>query len=136
MLVPAGFLVQAVIPGVRAALRPRGTGVARRVAKGLGVDIESPYWDGCPSHPEARGAARRGASPLRGIDAEIRMTHVGTDAEAGEASLSPARRSGIDGRDVDAGGAAAPPSLTCRIYHLADGGRPSLIPSREELRPH
>ena len=38
----------------------------------------------------------------------------------------------IDGRDIDPAGAAEPPSLSCRIYHLPDG-RVSPIPSREQL---
>ena len=60
------------------------------------------------------------------------MTPVGTDAEAERLRFPGSPTIRIDGRDVDAGGAAAPPSLTCRIYYLADG-RPSPIPSREEL---
>lgn len=95
------------------------------------MDIELLYWDGCPSHPEARELLEE-VLAARGIDAEIRMTHVGTDAEAERLRFPGSPTIRIDGRDVDAGGAAAPPSLTCRIYHLADG-RPSPIPSREEL---
>ena len=95
------------------------------------MDIELLYWDGCPSHPEARELLEE-VLAARGIDAEIRMTHVGTDAEAERLRFPGSPTIRIDGRDVDAGGAAAPPSLTCRIYYLADG-RPSPIPSREEL---
>ena len=95
------------------------------------MDIELLYWDGCPSHPEARELLEE-VLAARGIDAEIRMTHVGTDAEAERLRFPGSPTIRIDGRDVDAGGAAAPPSLTCRIYYLVDG-RPSPIPSREEL---
>jgi hypothetical protein len=95
------------------------------------VDIELLYWDGCPSHPEARELLEE-VLAARGIDAEIRMTHVGTDAEAERLRFPGSPTIRIDGRDVDAGGAAAAPSLTCRIYYLADG-RPSPIPGREEL---
>ena len=95
------------------------------------MDIELLYWDGCPSHPEARELLED-VLASRGIDAEIRMTHVATDAEARRRDFPGSPTIRIDGRDVDPSGAAAPPSLTCRVYHLPDG-RPSPIPSREEL---
>ena len=95
------------------------------------MDIELLYWDGCPSHPEARELLEE-VLAARGIDAEIRMTHVGTDAEAERLRFPGSPTIRVDGRDVEVGGAAAPPTLTCRIYYLADG-RPSPIPSREEL---
>jgi hypothetical protein len=95
------------------------------------MDIELLYWDGCPSHPEARELLED-VLAARGIDAAIRITHVGTDAEAQRFGFPGSPTIRIDGRDVDARGAAAPPSLTCRVYYLADG-RPSPIPSREDL---
>jgi hypothetical protein len=95
------------------------------------VDIELLYWDGCPSHPEARELLEQ-VLAARGVDAEIRMTHVATDAEAEQHRFPGSPTIRIDGRDVDQRGAAAPPSLTCRVYHLPDG-RVSPIPSREEL---
>jgi hypothetical protein len=95
------------------------------------VDIELLYWDGCPSHPEALELLEDVLS-ARDIDAEIRVTHVASDAEAERRSFPGSPTIRVDGRDVDPGGAAAPPSLTCRVYYLPDG-RPSPIPSREEL---
>jgi hypothetical protein len=95
------------------------------------MDIELLYWDGCPSHPEARALLEQ-VLAAGGIDAEIRMTHVATDAEARRRRFPGSPTIRIDGRDVDPDGAEAPPSLTCRVYYLPDG-RPSPIPSREEL---
>jgi hypothetical protein len=95
------------------------------------MDIELLYWDGCPSHPEARELLEE-VLASRGIDAEIRMTHVATDAEAERRGFPGSPTIRIDGRDIEPRGATAPPSLTCRVYYLPDG-RPSPIPSREEL---
>jgi hypothetical protein len=95
------------------------------------MDIELLYWDGCPSHPEALALLEQ-VLAARGINSEIRITHVATDAEAQRRRFPGSPTIRIDGRDVDAGGAEAPPSLTCRVYYLPDG-RPSPIPSREEL---
>jgi hypothetical protein len=95
------------------------------------MDIELLYWDGCPSHPEARALLDQ-VLAARGIEAEIRITHVATDAEARRRRFPGSPTIRIDGRDVDPDGAEAPPSLTCRVYYLPDG-RPSPIPSREEL---
>ena len=95
------------------------------------MDIELLYWDGCPSYPEARELLQE-VLAARGVDAEIRMTHVATDAEAENRAFPGSPTIRIDGRDVDQRGAHAAPALTCRIYHLPDG-RVSPIPSREEL---
>jgi hypothetical protein len=95
------------------------------------MDIELLYWDGCPSHPEARELLEE-VLASRGIDVAIRMTHVATDAEAERRKFPGSPTIRIDGRDIEPRGAAVPPSLTCRVYHLPDG-RPSPIPSREEL---
>jgi hypothetical protein len=95
------------------------------------VDIELLYWDGCPSYPEARELLEE-VLAARGVDADIRMTHVATDAEAAELRFPGSPTIRVDGRDVDSHGAGSPPALTCRIYYLPDG-RVSPIPSREEL---
>jgi hypothetical protein len=95
------------------------------------VDIELLYWDGCPSYPEARELLEE-VLAARGVKADIRMTHVATDAEAKARRFPGSPTIRIDGRDVDDRGASAPPSLTCRVYYLPDG-RVSPIPSREEL---
>ncbi len=95
------------------------------------MKIELYYWEGCPSHPEALDTLRE-VLRERGIpdEVELREVHTWEEAEAVGFPGSPTIR--IDGRDVDPAGAAAPPSLTCRIYYLPDG-RVSPVPSREQL---
>jgi hypothetical protein len=95
------------------------------------MDVELLYWDGCPSYPEARKLLADVLSS-RGVDAEIRMREVTTDAEAEELCFPGSPTIRIEGRDIDSRGAHAPPALTCRVYYLADG-RASPIPSREDL---
>ena len=95
------------------------------------MTVELLYWEGCPSHPEARELLED-VLRERGVEVEVRVTHVATreEAEALHFPGSPTIR--VDGRDVDPAGADDPPALNCRIYHLPDG-RVSPIPSREQL---
>jgi hypothetical protein len=95
------------------------------------VTVELLYWEGCPSHPEARELLED-VLRERGLDVEVRMRHVGTREEAVELAFPGSPTIRIDGRDIDPTGAADPPALTCRIYHMPDG-RVSPIPSREQL---
>ena len=95
------------------------------------MDVELLYWEGCPSYPEARDLLADVLSS-RGVDAEIRMREVTTDAEAVELRFPGSPTIRIEGRDVDSRGEQAHPALTCRVYYLADG-RVSPIPSRENL---
>ena len=95
------------------------------------MQVELLYWDGCPSYPEARELLAKVLTE-RGVDAEIEMHEVTTDAEAQALGFPGSPTIRIDGRDVDSRGASAPPALTCRIYYLPDG-RVSPIPSREDL---
>jgi hypothetical protein len=95
------------------------------------VTVEFLYWEGCPSHPEARELlddVLRG----RGLDVDVRTIHVGTREEAAALGFPGSPTIRVDGRDVDPAGADAPPSLSCRIYRLPDG-RVSPVPSREQL---
>jgi hypothetical protein len=95
------------------------------------VKIEFFFWDGCPSHPEAKALLRQVLAE-RGIDAPIAVHEVFTKEEAVELGFPGSPTIRIDGRDVDPVGAEAPPSLTCRVYRLPDG-RPSPVPSRQQL---
>lgn len=95
------------------------------------MDIEFLYWDGCPSHPEAMELLQDVLAE-RGIDAEVRVRHVDTDAEAQALRFPGSPTIRIDGRDVDLAGSDARPALNCRVYYLPDG-RVSPIPSREDL---
>lgn len=95
------------------------------------MTVELLYWEGCPSHPEARELLEE-VLRERGLDAEIRMIHVGTREEAAEHHFPGSPTIRIDGQDVDPAGAEVPPSLSCRVYVLPDG-RVSPIPSRRQL---
>jgi hypothetical protein len=95
------------------------------------VDVEFLFWDGCPSHPEARALLEE-VLEAKGVDAEIRVREVTSDEEAESLAFPGSPTIRIDGRDVDPHGARARPSLSCRIYYLPDG-RVSPIPSREDL---
>ena len=93
--------------------------------------VELLFWDGCPSHPEALALLQQVLAE-RGLDTEVALREVRTDAEAEELRFPGSPTIRIDGRDVDPVGAEARPALTCRIYYLPDG-RVSPIPSRQQL---
>ena len=93
--------------------------------------IELLYWEGCPSHPEARDLLEE-VLVARGLPVEVELREVTTDAEAAELRFPGSPTIRVDGRDVDPSGADSPPALTCRIYHLPDG-RVSPVPSRAQL---
>jgi hypothetical protein len=95
------------------------------------VDVEFLYWEGCPSHPEARQLLEEVLAE-RGLDAEVNVREVLTQAEAEELRFPGSPTIRVDGRDVDPDGAEARPALNCRIYQTADG-RPSPVPTREQL---
>jgi hypothetical protein len=95
------------------------------------MKIEFLYWDGCPSHPEARTLLEEVLGD-RGIEAEIEAREVRTQDEAVALAFPGSPTIRVDGRDVDPEGANAPPSLTCRIYRV-DGDGVSPIPSRKQL---
>ncbi len=95
------------------------------------MKIELLYWEGCPSHPEALELLEAVLAE-RGLDATVELRRVETDEQAQELNFPGSPTIRIDGRDVDAAGAASRPALNCRIYYLPDG-RVSPIPSREQL---
>lgn len=94
--------------------------------------IELLFWEGCPSHPEARELVEDVLAEL-GVDATLEVREVLTqeEAEAERFPGSPTIR--IDGADIDPAGAANRPALTCRIYRRPDG-RVSPVPSREQIK--
>ena len=93
--------------------------------------IDFLFWRGCPSHPEARDLLSE-VLEARGIEADVVEREVTTNDEALELAFPGSPTIRVEGRDVDPVGAAARPSLSCRIYHLPDG-RVSPVPSREQL---
>jgi hypothetical protein len=93
--------------------------------------IELFYWEGCPSHPEAKALLEQVLAEL-GRDDEVVMIEVKSDEDAERLHFPGSPTIRIDGRDIDAMGANGRPSLTCRVYHLPDG-RVSPVPSREQM---
>jgi hypothetical protein len=86
--------------------------------------VELLWWAGCPSHPVVR--EQLAALGVAFDDLEI----VGEDEAAREGFVgSPTIR--VNGADLFP--TDEPPSLTCRIYRLADG-RFSPTPDPDELR--
>jgi hypothetical protein len=95
------------------------------------MKIEFLFWEGCPSHPEARALLAEVLAE-RGLDAEVEEHEVTTTEEAEQLAFPGSPTIRVDGRDVDPAGAGARPALTCRIYHRPDG-RVSPVPTREQL---
>lgn len=95
------------------------------------MTIELFYWDGCPSYPETKTLLEE-VIRSAGVEAEIAMREVRTQAEAEELRFPGSPTVRIDGRDVDPRGAESRPALACRIYHFPDG-RISPVPAREQL---
>ncbi len=82
--------------------------------------VELLYWQGCPSHPEALELLQS-VLAARGIETPVAIQRVETQDEAVARQFPGSPTIRIDGRDVDPAGSGARPSLTCRIYRLADG---------------
>ena len=95
------------------------------------MTVELLWWDGCPSHPEARELLASVLTAL-GVDADVVEHEVTSQEEAERLSFPGSPTIRVDGRDVDPAGAGGRATLACRIYHLPDG-RPSPVPSRESL---
>ena len=95
------------------------------------VTVEFLYWAGCPSHPEARELLEE-VLQARGVDVGVDVREVRTQEEARELAFPGSPTIRVDGRDVDPAGAEEPPSLSCRIYRLANG-RISPVPTREQI---
>jgi hypothetical protein len=95
------------------------------------MEIDFLYWEGCPSHTEARELLDE-VLATSGGDATVKVHQVLTLEEAERLRFPGSPTIRIDGRDVDPAGAVARPALNCRIYYLPDG-RVSPVPSREQL---
>jgi hypothetical protein len=95
------------------------------------MKVEFLFWEGCPSHPEARALLAEVLAE-RGLDAEVEEHEVTTTEEAQRLAFPGSPTIRVDGRDIDPSGAGARPALTCRIYHRPDG-RVSPVPTREQL---
>ena len=89
--------------------------------------VELLFFEGCPSHPAALSELR---AALAGR-AEVVVREIVTEEEAVASGFPGSPTIRVDGADlfpVD-----EPPSLSCRVYRLADG-RFSPTPDPGELR--
>jgi hypothetical protein len=91
------------------------------------VAVELLFWEGCPSHPEALADLR---AALDGR-AEVVVREVTSEEQAIAEDFPGSPTIRVDGEDLFPTSEA--PSLTCRIYRLADG-RFSPTPDPEALR--
>ena len=94
--------------------------------------VELLFWEGCPSHPEAKELVEDVLAELEiAAPIEVREVRTQEEAEAERFPGSPTIR--VDGVDVDPAGAAGRPALNCRIYRRGDG-RISPVPTRDQIK--
>ena len=79
------------------------------------MEVELLFWEGCPSHPAALAELR--AALGEGIEVVVREINDSEQAVVEHFPGSPTIR--VDGADLFP--SDDPPSLTCRVYRLADG---------------
>ena len=79
--------------------------------------IELFYWEGCPSHPEAKALLEQVLAEL-GRDDRIVMTEVKSDEEAERLRFPGSPTIRVDGNDVDREGAQS------RLAQHSDEHRP------------
>jgi hypothetical protein len=94
--------------------------------------VELLWWDGCPSHPEARADLER-VLKEEGLEAPVVMVEVDTDEQARRERFPGSPTIRLDGEDAVPADPCEPFSLTCRVYRLRDG-RVSATPDPEDLR--
>lgn len=94
--------------------------------------IELYFWEGCPSHPEAKALLEE-VLAKKGIEATVELREVFTHEEAAELKFPGSPTIRIDGEDIVPAGDDEPWSLTCRVYRLRDG-RISPTPDPEDVR--
>jgi hypothetical protein len=90
------------------------------------------YYEACPSHEEAL-ARLRAVMVEAGVEAELEIIKVETEAQARHFHFVGSPTILIDGQDIVPPLPGAVPSLTCRPYRLEDG-RISPLPSPEMIR--
>lgn len=95
------------------------------------MKIEFLFWDGCPSHPEARALLAEVLAE-QGLDAEVEEHEVTTIEEAQRLAFPGSPTIRVDGRDVQPL-SDEPIGLSCRVYRTTDG-RVSPVPDRLEVR--
>ena len=77
--------------------------------------VELLIWEGCPSHPEALADLRAAL----GEDVPIAVREIENEAQAVAEGFPGSPTIRVD--DADLFPTDDPPSLSCRVYRLADG---------------
>jgi len=94
--------------------------------------VELLWWEGCPSHPEAREDLER-VLREEGVNAAVEMVEIDSDEQARRERFPGSPTIRLDGADALPADPGEPFSLTCRVYRLRDG-RVSATPDPEDLR--
>jgi len=94
--------------------------------------IDFLYFEDCPSHPEALERLRDVLAE-EGIEAEIAIDRVETEAQARRLRFVGSPTILVNGQDVDPPDGDAYVALTCRVYRHEDG-RFSPLPSKDAIR--
>ena len=90
------------------------------------------YFEDCPSHELALERLHQVLAE-EGIDAEVEVVKVETDAQVEQLHFMGSPTILVEGRDIDPPPADLQFALTCRVYRREDG-RISPLPSPEMIR--
>ena len=90
------------------------------------------YFEDCPSHELALERLHQ-VLVEEGIDAEVEVVKVETDAQVEQLHFVGSPTILVEGRDIDPPPADLQFALTCRVYRREDG-RISPLPSPEMIR--
>lgn len=96
------------------------------------MEIKFLYFEDCPSHED--GLARlKEVMAEEGIDSEIEIFRVDTEAQAQALRFTGSPTILVNGEDIVSTPEDAYYNLTCRVYWL-ENGRASPLPSKEMIR--
>jgi hypothetical protein len=107
------------------------------VDRGLTLNVELLWWEGCPSTERALSELREALTDVGLGDSEVRTREIRTDAEAETARFTGSPTILIDGIELMAalgrGAEEEPAGLNCRVYVRRDG-RVSPTPDPMDVR--
>ena len=85
------------------------------------MKVELLYFDGCPNHEALLPRLRRLIAGS-GVDAEVELRRVDSEAEAGRLRFLGSPTVRVDGQDVDPNAAERTDfGIKCRLYRTAEG---------------
>lgn len=96
------------------------------------MHIDFLYYEDCPSHDKALDRLK-GVLQEQGVDADITVIKVETEAQAQELEFIGSPTIRVEGRDIDPPPPDAFYGLTCRAFRLEDD-RISPLPSEHMIR--